>query len=137
MNGHYSDFEELRPTGEASHIPDTRLEDGCEGEPRQQRVATNSGGYPDAPTVTDVECRSCGASVPDGQTKCRFCLTNHLRSDATSTDETASTAFLGIVHDDFEVNEARENGLPDYDGGIVTHQFLRELADYVAIGTEQ
>ena len=48
-----------------------------------------------------------------------------------------STTLLGIVHDDFEVNEARENGLPDYDGGIVTHQFLRELADYVAIGTEQ
>jgi len=54
---------------------------------------------PDAPTVTDGECRSCGASVPDGQTKCRFCLTNHLGSGATSTNnETASTTFLGIVH---------------------------------------
>jgi len=30
MHNPYSDFEELRPTGEASHIPDTRLEDGCE-----------------------------------------------------------------------------------------------------------
>jgi len=66
--------------------------------PRRQRIATNSGGYPDAPTVTDGECRSCGASVPDGQTKCRFCLTNHLGSDATGTDESASTTFLGIVH---------------------------------------
>jgi len=98
MNGRYSDFEELRPTGEASHIPDTRLDDGCEGDSRRQRIATNSGGYPDAPTVTDGECRSCGTSVPDGQTKCRFCLTNHLGSDATSTNETASTTFLGIVH---------------------------------------
>jgi len=98
MSNHYSDFEELRPTGEASHIPDTRLDDGCEGAPRRQRVATSAGGYPDAPTVTDGECRSCGASVPDGQTKCRFCLTNHLGSDATSTDETASTTLLGIVH---------------------------------------
>jgi len=98
MNGRYSDFEELRPTGEASHIPDTRLDDGCEGAPRRQRVATSAGGYPDAPTVTDGECRSCGASVQDGQTKCRFCLTNHLGSDATSTNETASTTFLGIVH---------------------------------------
>ncbi|WP_201289628.1 biosurfactant protein 1 [Halobaculum saliterrae] len=98
MNGRYSDFEELRPTGEASHIPDTRLDEGCEGDPRRQRVATSSGGYPDAPTVTDGECRSCGASVPDGQTKCRFCLTNHLGSDAISTDEPASTTFLGIVH---------------------------------------
>jgi hypothetical protein len=98
MNGRYSDFEELRPTGEASHIPDTRLDEGCEGAPRRQRVATSSGGYPDAPTVTDGECKSCGASVPDGQTKCRFCLTNHLGSDATSTNETASTTYIGIVH---------------------------------------
>ncbi|WP_142987674.1 biosurfactant protein 1 [Halorubrum cibi] len=98
MHNRYSDFEELRPTGEASHIPDTRLDDGCEGAPRRQRVATSTVGYPDAPTVTDGECRSCGASVPDGQTKCRFCLTNHLESDVTSTDETASTTCLGIVH---------------------------------------
>ena len=98
MNGRYSDFEELRPIGEASHIPDTRLDDGYEGDPRRQRVGTSSGGYPDAPTVTDGECQSCGASVPDGQTKCRFCLTNHLDGDATSTNETASTTFLGIVH---------------------------------------
>src|SRR6056297_751913 len=98
MNGRYSDFEELRPTGEASHIPDTRLDDGYEGDPRRQRVATSAGGYPDAPTVTDGECKSCGASVPAGQTKCRFCLTNHLGSDATSTNETASTTFLGIIH---------------------------------------
>jgi hypothetical protein len=98
MNGRYSDFEELRPTGEASHIPDEKLNNGCEGDPRRQRVATSAGGYPDALTTTDGECRSCGASVPDGQTKCRFCLTNHLGSDATSTDESASTTFLGIVH---------------------------------------
>ena len=98
MYNRYSDFAELRPTGEASHIPDTRLDDGCEGAPRRQRVATSAGGYPDAPTVTDGECRSCGASVPDGQTKCRFCLTNHLDGDATGTDESASTTVLGIVH---------------------------------------
>ncbi len=94
----YLDFEELQPTGEASHIPDTRVDDGCEGDPRWQRVATSAGGYPDPPTATDGECRSCGASVPDGQTKCRFCLINHLGSDATSTNETASTRFRGIVH---------------------------------------
>ena len=98
MHNRYTDFAELRPTGEASHIPDEKVNDGCEGDPRRQRVATSAGGYPDAPTVTDGECRSCGASVPDGQTKCRFCLTNHLGSNATITDESASTTFLGIVH---------------------------------------
>ncbi|WP_353617812.1 hypothetical protein [Natranaeroarchaeum aerophilus] len=98
MHNRYSDFEELRPTGEASHIPDTRLDIDGVGDPRRQRVATSTDGYPDAPTVTDGECRSCGASVPDGQTKCRFCLTNHLGSEATSTNESASTTVLGIVH---------------------------------------
>jgi len=98
MRDQYRDFEELRPTGEASHVPDPRLDDGCEGTPRRQRVATSSGGYPDAPTAADGECQSCGASVPDGQTKCRFCLTNHLGSGATRTNESASTTFLGIVH---------------------------------------
>ena len=98
MHNRYTDFAELRPTGEASHIPDTRLDDGCEGAPRRQRVATSAGGYPDAPTAADGECRSCGASVPDGQTKCRFCLTNHLESDATSSVESASTTYLGIIH---------------------------------------
>ncbi|MFC4452001.1 hypothetical protein [Halorussus aquaticus] len=98
MHNRYSDFEELRPTGEASHIPDEKLADGCEGDPRRQRVATSTGGYPDAPTATSGECRSCGASIPDGQTKCRFCLTNHLGSEATSTGESVSTTFLGIVH---------------------------------------
>jgi len=98
MYNRYSDFEELRPTGEASHIPDTRLDDGFEGSPRRQRVATTTGGYPDAPAAAGGECRSCGASVPDGQTKCRFCLTNHLGSEATSTDEVGMTTFLGIVH---------------------------------------
>jgi hypothetical protein len=28
MRDRNQDFEELRPTGEASHIPDTRLDDG-------------------------------------------------------------------------------------------------------------
>jgi hypothetical protein len=98
MSDQYLDFEELRPTGEVSHIPDEKVTKGCDGDPQRQRVATTTGGYPDAPTATDGECRSCGASIPDGQTKCRFCLTNHLGSDTTSTNETASMTCLGIVH---------------------------------------
>jgi hypothetical protein len=89
MYDRYSDFAELRPTGEASHIPDTRLDEGCEGTPRRQRVATNSGGYPDAPTATDGECRFCGASVSGSQMKCRFCLSNHLGSGATKSNDSA------------------------------------------------
>jgi len=55
MRDRYLDFEELRPTGEASHIPDTGLDDGCEGNPRRQRVATSTDGYPDVATAADGE----------------------------------------------------------------------------------
>jgi len=33
MHNRYSDFEELRPTGGASHIPDEKLNNGCEVPP--------------------------------------------------------------------------------------------------------
>ena len=32
--------------------------------------------------------------------------------------------------------EAHENGLPDYDGGIVTREFFRQLAEYIDSGEE-
>ena len=32
--------------------------------------------------------------------------------------------------------EARENGLPNYEGGIVTHEFLRELAGHLEANEE-
>jgi len=34
-------------------------------------------------------------------------------------------------YDAFEVYEAREDGLPDYEGGLVTRDFLRTLAGYL------
>jgi len=98
MNDYYTDFEELRPIGEASHIPDEKLSECGDSAAHRQRVATTEKGYPNDATESNTECRSCGASVPDGQTKCRFCLTNHLESDAASTNESASTTFLGIIH---------------------------------------
>jgi len=98
MNDYYTDFEELRPIGEASHIPDEKLSECGDSAAHRQRVATTEKGYPNDATESNTECRSCGASVPDGQTKCRFCLTNHLESDAAGTNESASTTFLGIIH---------------------------------------
>ena len=98
MSNHYFDFEELRPTGEASQIPDEQLNEGCDADPEQQRMATSMGVYPGEPADGSGECRSCGASIPAGQTKCRFCLTNHLGSESASTDDTADATLLGIVH---------------------------------------
>jgi hypothetical protein len=34
-------------------------------------------------------------------------------------------------YDSVEVYEARENGLADYDGNIVSYEFLRSLAEYL------
>ena len=98
MNNHYPDFEELRLTGEAPHVLDVKLNEGFDGDPRRQRVATITGGYPDEPAATNGECRSCGTSIPTGQTKYRFCLTHHLGDDATGTDGLMQTALLGIIH---------------------------------------
>jgi hypothetical protein len=96
MTGHYSDYEALRPIGEATHVPDDQLTSG--GEPRRQRSESIDAGYPDDPTTAATECESCGASIPTGQSKCRFCLTNHLGHETTSTDETADLTLLGIIH---------------------------------------
>ncbi|WP_368410965.1 hypothetical protein [Halomarina pelagica] len=96
MHNRYSDFEELRPTGEGSHIPDTRLDDGFEGGPRRQCVATTTGGYPAEPSDIGAECQSCGASIPAGQTKCRFCLTNHL-GESTDNQQPADTEWT-LLH---------------------------------------
>ena len=39
-------------------------------------------------------------------------------------------------YDDFQVYEARGNGLPDYEGGIVTHEFLWAPADHLEADEE-
>ncbi|QFU84358.1 biosurfactant protein 1 [Natronorubrum aibiense] len=99
MTDRDSDFEELRPTGEASHIPDGTLSECTDGEPDRQRVATATAGYPDTPTETDTECRSCVASIPADRTKCLFCLTNHLENFSSETDAPATEwTLLGVVH---------------------------------------
>ena len=99
MSDRYLDFEELRPTGEASDVPDEELSEYSNGDPRRQCVATSTGGYPRGQTETDGGCRSCGALIPASQTKCRFCLTHHLGDESSSTNETTAAAtILYVVH---------------------------------------
>jgi hypothetical protein len=77
---------------------------------------------------------SSSAVVTDPQTVRELCE-NHcsgtLNWEVTDDGELTIWGF-----DDFEVYEARENGLPDYDGGIVTHEFLREVADHLEADEE-
>ncbi|SET84319.1 hypothetical protein [Natrinema hispanicum] len=99
MTDRDSNFEELRPTGEASHIPDETLSEDDDGEPDRQRAETATAGYPGTPTETDTECRSCGASIPADRTKCLFCLTNNLEDCSSETDTPATEwTLLGVVH---------------------------------------
>ena len=96
MTDHYADYEALRPLGEATHVPDDQITSSS--EPRRQRTGDVDAGYPDGPAAAAPKCECCGVSIPAGQSKCRFCLTNHLDDEATSTDELADTVFLGVIH---------------------------------------
>ncbi|PGF14562.1 hypothetical protein CP556_20900 [Natrinema sp. CBA1119] len=96
MTRQNADHEELRPLGEATHIPDDKLSGSTDREPRRQRTGEAHTGYPDDTTATTAECTSCGTSIPAGQTKCRFCLTNHL--DAPTDDQDTPDSECDILH---------------------------------------
>ncbi|ELY84407.1 biosurfactant protein 1 [Natrinema gari] len=96
MTDQYDDYEALRPLGEATHVPDDQL--ASSSKPRRQRSGGVDASYPDDPIAAAPECESCGASIPGGQSKCRFCLTNNLSDDVTGTDESMETTLLGIIH---------------------------------------
>lgn len=99
MTGHYSDYQDLRPLGEATHIPDDTLSSSGSGEPRRQRAGIVDVGYPDDTMATTAECASCGTSIPAGQTKCRFCLTNHLDAPTDAQDTPDSECnLLHVIH---------------------------------------
>jgi hypothetical protein len=61
MTGRYSDYEALRPIGEATHVLDDQLTSGS--KPRRQRSESIDADYPDDPTTAATECESCGASM--------------------------------------------------------------------------
>ena len=96
MNGRQSDFEELRPLGEANHVPDDQLigRDNAGRAGGQRREGPES--YPDRTRSTRSECSSCSASIPANRTKCGFCLSNHL--DGTSDDSHAPDTEWTLLH---------------------------------------
>ena len=99
MTGRYSDYEELRPLGEATHIPDDKLSSSGDEEPGRQQTGRIHAGYPDDTMATTAECASCGTSIPAGQTKCRFCSTNHLDAPTDAQDTPDSECnLLHVIH---------------------------------------
>ncbi|WP_435120114.1 hypothetical protein [Halolamina sp. C58] len=72
---------------------------------------------------------STGALISDPQAVRELCENHCFGTLDWEVDDDGELVIWG--YDSFEVYEARENGLPDYDGGIVTHEFLRSLAEYL------
>ena len=98
MKDHQSDFEELRPLGEATSTPDAELAESVDNEVDGLTAETLSD-YPDEITPTESECTSCGTSIPATQTKCEFCLTYHLDgSDDEQNRLDSESTLLHIVH---------------------------------------
>ena len=64
---------------------------------------------------------STGAIVSDPQAVRELCESYCFGT--LNWEVTEDGAFSIWGHDDFEVYNARESGLPDYEGGIVTHEF--------------
>lgn len=72
---------------------------------------------------------STGAVVRDAQAVRQLCEAHCFGTLNWEVDEEGELIIWG--YDAFEVYEAREDGLPDYEGGLVTHEFLRTLAGYL------
>ncbi|WP_134672226.1 hypothetical protein [Halorussus marinus] len=72
---------------------------------------------------------STGAIVSDAQAVRQLCKSYSFGTLNWDVDEDGELVIWG--YDDFEVYEAREDGHPDYKAGIVTHEFLRQIAEYI------
>jgi hypothetical protein len=77
---------------------------------------------------------STGAIVSDAQAVRQLCENHCFGTLNWEVDDDGELVIWG--DNSFEVYAARENGLPDYDGGIVTHEFLRSLTEYLEAGEE-
>ena len=95
MTDHQSDFEELRPLGEATSTPDVELSEHTEKEV-EEATAEQHWDYPDEITPTESVCASCEAPIPATQTKCEFCLTYHL--DASDDEQNCSDSESALFH---------------------------------------
>ncbi|KDE58886.1 hypothetical protein EL22_01710 [Halostagnicola sp. A56] len=104
MTDHYTNYEALRPLGEATHVPDERLSSRRDEGTHCQRVdGIDTDGYPATTAASTAEC-SCGTSIPLGQLKCRFCLTNHL--EAASDNQDTVDVEYDLLHIIFALAEA-------------------------------
>jgi len=105
-------------------------------ESRLSFPAKRCGDSPPAEPMATLQAAttSTGAIVSDPQAVRELCESHCFGTLNWEVTDDGELTIWG--YDDFEVYEARENGLPDYDGGIVTHEFLRDLATHLEAGEE-
>ena len=77
---------------------------------------------------------STGAVVTDAQAVRQLCEAHCFGTLNWEVDEEGELIIWG--YDAFEIYETREDGLPDYEGGLATHEFLRKLTNYLEPGEE-
>jgi len=71
---------------------------------------------------TQAATASTGATVTDAQAVRQLCEAHCFGTLNWEVDEEGELIIWG--YDAFEIYETREDGLPDYEGGLVTHEFL-------------
>lgn len=100
MTDHETDYEELRPLGEATQIPDRGGSSESHEQAALEGADANQAGYPEPiGETTDATCRTCGAPIPAERTKCLFCLTNHIEAAADEQDTRGSEwTLLHVIH---------------------------------------
>ncbi|WP_049894704.1 biosurfactant protein 1 [Halogranum rubrum] len=94
MTDHYSDYEALRPVGEAIQTPDHELDARFDAQDNGRSIAE----YPAEDHQRETTCASCGTSIPPGQPKCRFCLTHHLDPSDEQRHSDTELSLLHVVH---------------------------------------
>ena len=92
--------------------------DQCERDSRIDRSEATEFGVDDRPEVT----RSSESDQSN--------LFVEMAEDQQTLTDDAEFSIWG--YDAFEIYEADDKGLPDYEAGIATHGFLRDLSEYIA-----
>ncbi len=82
----------LQPRGEGTTDPDQAADSPVSAADRLR-----SHGYTTTEGLTAATCRSCGATIPAGQARCRFCLTHRLGDTASDEHTSPEQTLCGII----------------------------------------
>ena len=84
--------------------------------------------------ILQAATASRGVRVTDAQAVRQLCDAHRFGMLKWEVTDTGEFSIWG--YDAFDVYEADDEGLPDYEAGIATRSFLRDLSDYIAPDAE-